>query len=43
LKFAADQTLSGRPPVFQTDHPFMFAIYDVKTGMIMFLGRVGKP
>jgi serpin B len=30
-------------PVFRADHPFAFAIYDLKTGVIMFLGRVVKP
>src|SRR5262249_9365927 len=27
-------------PVFRADHPFVFAIGDVRTGLILFLGRV---
>ncbi|HEY7152580.1 MAG TPA: serpin family protein [Gemmataceae bacterium] len=30
-------------PVFRADHPFQFAICDVKTGLILFLGRVMNP
>jgi serpin B len=30
-------------PVFRADHPFVFAIQDVQTGMILFLGRVVQP
>jgi serpin B len=30
-------------PVFRADHPFLFAICDVKTGLILFLGRVINP
>jgi serpin B len=32
-----------RVPVFRADHPFVFAIRDVRTGVILFLGRVCKP
>jgi serpin B len=32
------------PPVrFEADHPFVFAIRDVKTGRILFMGRVTNP
>ncbi|KPK76615.1 MAG: hypothetical protein AMJ79_06075 [Phycisphaerae bacterium SM23_30] len=31
------------PPVFRADHPFVFMIRDVKTGAILFLGRVAHP
>ena len=26
-------------PVFRADHPFLFAICDVRTGLVLFLGR----
>jgi serpin B len=31
------------PPVFRADHPFVFAIRDVRTGTLLFLGRVVQP
>lgn len=30
-------------PVFRADHPFLFAIRDRKTGVFLFLGRMGDP
>jgi len=32
-----------RTPVFKADHPFLFMIRDVKSGSILFLGRVENP
>jgi len=31
------------PPAFRADHPFLYAIRDVKSGAILFLGRVADP
>jgi serpin B len=39
-------TLAAAPPAmvaFRADHPFMFAICDVQTGLILFLGRMVQP
>ena len=30
-------------PTFRADRPFLFAIRDVKTGTILFLGRLTNP
>jgi serpin B len=30
-------------PVFRADHPFVFAIYNVRTGVVLFLGRFANP
>ena len=34
---------SEPPPSFIADHPFVYAIRDVKTGSILFIGRVADP
>lgn len=35
--------ISDPPVVFRADHPFLYLIRDVKTGAILFLGRVADP
>ena len=30
-------------PVFRADHPFVFAICDVRTGLVLFMGRMTQP
>ena len=32
-----------RPQEFRADHPFLFLIRDLKTGAVLFLGRVVAP
>jgi len=31
------------PPVFRADHPFVFFIRDVRSGTLLFLGRLANP
>lgn len=42
MKRAAAKLVDS-PVVFRADHPFVFAIREVKTGCILFLGRVANP
>ena len=39
----AANSIPRQPAEFRADHPFVVAIRDVQTGVIMFLGRVAKP
>jgi serpin B len=40
---AAPGMIHVEPPVFRADHPFLFAIRDLRTGTLLFLGRVVHP
>jgi serpin B len=40
---SAPPTISPPIPVLRADHPFLFAICDVQTGLLLFLGRVTNP
>ena len=31
------------PPIFRADHPFVFFISDMRSGSLLFLGRLAKP
>ena len=35
--------MPAEPVAFLADRPFLFALRDVPTGAILFLGRVGDP
>jgi serpin B len=36
-------TSCGPTPVFDADHPFLFALRDTHTGSLLFMGRVMQP
>lgn len=40
---AASVPTGPRIPVFRADHPFLFAIREARTGLVLFLGRCEQP
>lgn len=38
-----DDNVQQVPKVFRVDHPFLFLLYDDRTGAILFIGRVVRP
>lgn len=38
-----DSAVSDMPASFQADHPFLFFLRDLKSGTILFMGRVVDP
>jgi serpin B len=43
IAMATRAVVAAPPPVFRADHPFFFLIRDVKSGSILFLGRLARP
>ena len=44
ITFVETSAMMPEEPVdLRFDHPFLFAIYDIPTGQILFLGRVNNP
>jgi serpin B len=37
------ETLEAPPPTFYADHPFLFFLRDLRTGAVLFAGRVVDP
>jgi len=40
---AFTMTLSEPPCIFRAGHPFIFFIRDIKSGSVMFMGRLADP
>ena len=39
----AGAALTGEPPIFRADHPFLFLVRDVQRDRTLIIGRVERP
>ena len=43
IAMARTTALPVMPVIFRADRPFIFLIRDIKTGLILFIGKLEKP
>ena len=37
------RSMPAPPPIFKADHPFLFGIFDRRTNIFLFWGRIAQP